>query len=298
MGAGLAEAFGAARLVFEEVDDALDSHLSRLMFEGPAGDLTLTENAQPALLAVSMAALRVVTEESGKAVGDVAAYAAGHSLGEYTALAATGAVPLATAARLVRTRGRAMQEAVPVGEGAMAAILGPDLDAVERVADEATGGDDDVCVVANDNAPGQVVVSGHKTAVERAVELAKDAGARRAILLPVSAPFHSPLMAPAAEVMAAELAAVDIGAPAVPVVANVTAQVAAAGDFKDLLVSQVTGRVRWRESVLCLRDLGVDRVVELGAGKVLSGLVRRIDRDIGVHSGGTPADLEAVMKAL
>lgn len=296
MGKELAEAFGAARQVFEEVDDALELRLSRLMFEGPEDTLTLTENAQPALLAVSMAALRVVLGEGGHKLGALVSHVAGHSLGEYSALAAANALPLDVAARLVRDRGRAMQEAVAAGEGAMAAVLGLEIAALEDIVVAAA--EDEVCAVANDNAPGQVVVSGHAGAVERAVALAKDAGARRALMLPVSAPFHSPLMAPAAEVMVGVLGEVAIGVPDVPVVANVTAKVAGAGEIKDLLVAQVTGRVRWRESVLEMREQGVDRFVELGAGAVLTGLVRRIDRDLSAASGGTPAQIDAIMASL
>ncbi len=296
MGQDLAAAFGAAREVFEEADDALGTRLSRLMFEGPEDTLTLTENAQPALLAVSMAALRVVLTESGRDLTDLASHVAGHSLGEYSALAASGGLPLGDAVRLVRDRGRAMQEAVPVGEGAMAAVLGLDLEALEEVV--AAAADDEVCAVANDNAPGQVVVSGHAGAVERAADLAKEAGARRAVMLPVSAPFHSPLMAPAAEVMARVLADAPVGVPEVPLVANVTARVAGAGEIKDLLVQQMTGRVRWRESVVEMTNLGVDQMVELGSGAVLAGLVRRINRDVATLSGGTPEQVDAILQSL
>jgi len=283
--------------VFEEVDDALEKRLSRLMFEGPQEELTLTENAQPALMAVSMAAVRVIEQEGGKPIGDIAAYVAGHSLGEYSALAAAGAIPLAEAARLLQTRGEAMQAAVPVGEGAMAAILGPSLEEVEEIAAEAAG--DEVCDVANDNSEGQVVVSGNTAAVERAVEIAKERGVRRAVLLPVSAPFHCSLLDPAAEVMTYALATANITAPNPPVVANVTAQpVSDPDEIRNLLIEQVTSRVRWRECVLSMRDLGVEELCEVGAGKVLTGLARRIDRDLGARAIGTPVDIEDFLGSL
>ena len=297
MGRELSDAFPAARLVFEEVDDALEKRLSRLMFEGPQEELTLTENAQPALMAVSMAAVRVIEQEGGKPIGDIAAYVAGHSLGEYSALAAAGAIPLAEAARLLQTRGEAMQAAVPVGEGAMAAILGPSLEEVEEIAAEAAG--DEVCDVANDNSEGQVVVSGNTAAVERAVEIAKERGVRRAVLLPVSAPFHCSLLDPAADVMTYALATANITAPNPPVVANVTAQpVSDPDEIRNLLIEQVTSRVRWRECVLTMRDLGVEELCEVGAGKVLTGLARRIDRDLGARAIGTPADIEDFLGSL
>ncbi len=297
MGRELSDAFPAARLVFEEVDDALEKRLSRLMFEGPQEELTLTENAQPALMAVSMAAVRVIEQEGGKPIGDIAAYVAGHSLGEYSALAAAGAIPLAEAARLLQTRGEAMQAAVPVGEGAMAAILGPSLEEVEEIAAEAAG--DEVCDVANDNAEGQVVVSGNTAAVERAVDIAKERGVRRAVLLPVSAPFHCSLLDPAADVMTYALATANITAPNPPVVANVTAQpVSDPDEIRNLLIEQVTSRVRWRECVLSMRDLGVEELCEVGAGKVLTGLARRIDRDLGARAIGTPADIEDLLGSL
>lgn len=302
MGAELAGAFGTARLVFEEVDDALGQRLSRLMFEGPEDELTLTENAQPALMAVSLAVARVLQEEAGLALGEKAVLVAGHSLGEYSALAAVGALELADAARLLKRRGRAMQEAVPVGEGAMAALLGLDLEAVSEIAAEAAAaaeGDPEICSPANDNAPGQVVVSGHAAAVDRAVALAKERGAKRCVLLPVSAPFHCALMAPAAEVMAEALAETTFRPPQVPLVANVTAApVSSPETIRRLLVDQVTGMVRWRESVLAMKDAGVDTLVELGAGKVLGGLARRIDRDLTGTSVGTPADIETLVAAL
>jgi [acyl-carrier-protein] S-malonyltransferase len=297
MGRELSDAFPAARLVFEEVDDALEKRLSRLMFEGPQEELTLTENAQPALMAVSMAVVRVIEQEGGKPIGDIAAYVAGHSLGEYSALAAAGAIPLAEAARLLQTRGEAMQAAVPVGEGAMAAILGPSLEEVEEIAAEAAG--DEVCDVANDNSEGQVVVSGNTAAVERAVEIAKERGVRRAVLLPVSAPFHCSLLDPAADVMTYALATANITAPNPPVVANVTAQpVSDPDEIRNLLIEQVTSRVRWRECVLSMRDLGVEELCEVGAGKVLTGLARRIDRDLGARAIGTPVDIEDFLGSL
>jgi [acyl-carrier-protein] S-malonyltransferase len=297
MGRELSDAFPAARLVFEEVDDALEKRLSRLMFEGPQEELTLTENAQPALMAVSMAAVRVIEQEGGKPIGDIAAYVAGHSLGEYSALAAAGAIPLAEAARLLQTRGEAMQAAVPVGEGAMAAILGPSLEEVEEIAAEAAG--DEVCDVANDNSEGQVVISGNTAAVERAVEIAKERGVRRAVLLPVSAPFHCSLLDPAADVMTYALATANITAPNPPVVANVTAQpVSDPDEIRNLLIEQVTSRVRWRECVLSMRDLGVEELCEVGAGKVLTGLARRIDRDLGARAIGTPVDIEDFLGSL
>ncbi|HXQ39815.1 MAG TPA: ACP S-malonyltransferase [Candidatus Udaeobacter sp.] len=297
MGRGLAEAFGAARLVLEEVDEALQQRLSRLMFEGPEAELTLTENAQPALMAVSMAALRVLESEGGWKLSQKAMFVAGHSLGEYSALAAAGALRLADAARLLKRRGRAMQRAVPVGEGAMAALLGLDLTAASEVAAAAAEGE--VCACANDNAPGQVVVSGTLAAVERAVKLAAEKGARRSLMLPVSAPFHCALMAPAAREMEEALGVVDLAPPVVPLVANVTAApVSDPETIRRLLVEQVTGMVRWRECVLRLKAEGVSRLVELGAGKVLSGLARRIDKDLDAAAVGQPADIEVVLKAL
>jgi len=297
MGRELSDAFPVARHVFEEVDDALEKRLSRIMFEGPQEELTLTENAQPALMAVSMAVVRVIEQEGGKPISDIAAYVAGHSLGEYSALAAAGAIPLAEAARLLQTRGEAMQAAVPVGEGAMAAILGPSLEEVEQIAAEAAG--DEVCDVANDNSEGQVVVSGNTAAVERAVEIAKERGVRRAVLLPVSAPFHCSLLDPAADVMTYALATANITAPNPPVVANVTAQpVSDPDEIRNLLIEQVTSRVRWRECVLTMRDLGVEELCEVGAGKVLTGLARRIDRDLGARAIGTPADIEDFLGSL
>jgi [acyl-carrier-protein] S-malonyltransferase len=297
MGKALADAFAAAREVFEEVDDALGQNLSKLMFEGPDDALRLTENAQPALMAVSMAVMRTLAAEGGFSLDGRVDYVAGHSLGEYSALAAAGAFSLGDAARLLKTRGRAMQEAVPVGEGAMAALLGLDLDAAREVAEAAAQGE--VCQAANDNAPGQVVVSGHTAAVERALDIAKEKGARRAVLLPVSAPFHCSLMAPAADVMAEALEKTEISAPAVPLVANVTAESVADPDtIRRQLVEQVTGAVRWRESVLYMKDKGVDTLVEAGAGKVLSGLARRIDRELTGQALNGPEDIEEFLKSV
>jgi [acyl-carrier-protein] S-malonyltransferase len=299
MGRALAEAFPAARETFEEIDEALKHRLTRLMFEGPESDLTLTENAQPALMAVSLAAARVIEREGGIDLADRIAYVAGHSLGEYSALAAARALPLAEAARLLKRRGRAMQEAVPVGEGAMAALLGPDLPTAAGIAEAAAAETGEVCACANDNAPGQVVISGTKRAVERAIAIAAERGVKRSIPLPVSAPFHCPLMQPAADAMAEALAAAPLAPPTVPLVANVTARaVSDAETIRKLLVDQVTGLVRWRESVGFMKEQGVDKIVEIGAGKVLSGLVRRIDREIAASSVGEPAEIEALLKWL
>ena len=297
MGKALADAFPAAREVFQEVDEALGQNLSKLMFEGPDDELRLTENAQPALMAVSMAVMRILEAEGGFSLADKAAFVAGHSLGEYSALAAAGAFALADTARLLKTRGQAMQQAVPVGKGAMAALLGLELDDARAVA--AAAADGEICTVANDNSPGQVVVSGHTAAVERAVDIAKDRGARRAVLLPVSAPFHCPLMAPAADVMAEALGRTAIDAPVPVLVANVTAESVADPDtIRRLLVEQVTGAVRWRESVLYMKNEGVDRLVEAGAGKVLSGLARRIDRDLAGSAINAPDDVEEFLKTV
>ena len=298
MGQALAAAFPAARQLFEEVDEALSQHLSRLMFEGPESELMLTENAQPALLAASLAVVRVLVSDAGFDIGRQAAYVAGHSLGEYSALAAAGALPVAAAVQLVKRRGQAMQQAVPVGEGAMAALLGLDFEAAHAVA-EAAAGRDLVCAVANDNCPGQIVVSGHREAVERAIALAANQGARRSIMLPVSAPFHSPLMHPAAEIMEEALAESGLRAPVVPLVANVTAAATNNPDeIKEQLVEQVTHMVRWRESVLLFAENEVEEVVEIGAGRVLAGLVKRIDRTLSALSVGTPAEVEDLMKRL
>lgn len=298
MGKALADTFPAARAVFEEVNDALGQNLSRLMWDGPETDLQLTENAQPAIMAASLAVIRVLQHEGGLDLSRHARIAAGHSLGEYSALAAAGAFTLADTARLLRIRGRAMQGAVPVGEGAMSALLGIEIEAAEAAAAEgaATGG---ICVVANDNAPGQVVISGNAEAVARAGEIAKTKGAKRTMPLPVSAPFHCPLMEPAAGAMRLALADVTIRPLVVPVLANVTAAEAGEPDMiRRLLVEQVTGRVRWRESVLALRGLGVDSTVEVGGNKVLTGMVKRIDRDLQTVTLDSPADLEAFARTL
>ncbi|MEL6645124.1 MAG: ACP S-malonyltransferase [Pseudomonadota bacterium] len=292
MGKALAEAYPAARAVFDEVDEALGEKLSALIWEGEIEELTLTENAQPALMATSMAAFRAL-EAEGVDLCEVR-FVAGHSLGEYSALCAAGALKLDDTARLLRKRGRAMQAAVPVGEGAMAAILGLDLEAVTSLAADAAQGQ--VCVAANDNDPAQVVISGHAEAVGRAVGMAKDRGAKRALPLPVSAPFHSPLMAPAAEVMEAALGQVEISAPKVPLVANVLAQdVDDPARIQSLLVEQVTHSVRWRESVAWMAEQGVTEIWEIGAGKALTGMVRRIARDVATRAVGTPDDVTAAL---
>jgi len=297
MGRELAEAFEIARLTFEEVDDALDQRLSRLMFEGPEADLTLTENAQPALMSVSVAVLRVLLQQGGVDLRKHATFVAGHSLGEYSALCAAGTFSLPDTARLLKLRGRSMQKAVPVGQGAMAALLGADLEQAQAIAADAAQGE--VCAVANDNASGQVVISGATDAIDRAITLAAERGLKRSVRLPVSAPFHCPLMQPAADAMAEALAAVTANAPAVPVVANVTASaVSDPAEIRRLLVEQVTGMVRWRESVLYMKGQGVESLVELGAGKVLAGLAKRIDKEVGAVSVGTPADVEAFLKTL
>lgn len=294
MGRDLAQAYPAAKAVFDEVDEALGENLSTLIWEGEQDALTLTQNAQPALMATSIAAMRAL-EAEGVKVTD-AAFVAGHSLGEYSALAAAGALSVADAARLLRTRGRAMQEAVPVGVGAMAALLGLDFDTARAVAEEAAQGK--VCQAANDNDPAQVVVSGHKAAVERAVEIARAKGAKRAVILPVSAPFHCALMQPAAEVMRAALAEVTLNTPAVPLVANVRAEAVTDPDLiRALLVEQVTGSVRWRESVLWMAGAGVTEAWEVGAGKALSGMIRRIVREMECRAIGTPEDVTAATAA-
>lgn len=295
MGKALAEAYPVAQAVFDEVDEALGEKLSQLIWHGDIETLTLTQNAQPALMATSIAAVRAL-EAEGITLSRVS-YVAGHSLGEYTALAAAGALSLSDTARLLRTRGQAMQEAVPVGEGAMAAILGLDLDAVRAVAADAAQGE--VCAAANDNDPAQVVVSGHTAAVNRAVDLAKERGAKRAMLLPVSAPFHCALMEPAARVMAGALSHVDIEKPVVPVIANVVAEpVDDPGVICALLVDQITGSVRWRESVQWMGANGVTEMWEIGAGKALSGMVRRIDREIATRAIGAPEDVVAAAQSL
>jgi len=296
MGKELADAFPDARRVFDEVDDALGEKLSTVIWEGPDEALTLTANAQPALMAMSLAALRAL-EAGGFSLRDKVAYVAGHSLGEYSALAAAGTFSIADAARLLRIRGRAMQQAVPVGEGAMAAILGLEQEAVEAVCAEAAVGS--VCQVANDNGGGQLVISGAKAAVELAAKLCTDKGAKRAIMLPVSAPFHSALMQPAAETMREALAAVKMASPVVPVVANVAVQpVSDPDEIAARLVEQVTGRVRWRETVEWFGANGVTTLYEVGAGKVLSGLARRINRDIATSNIGAAADVTAALAAL
>jgi [acyl-carrier-protein] S-malonyltransferase len=295
MGRDLAATYAVAREVFDEVDDALAQKLSALMAEGPEDVLTLTENAQPALMAVSMAVLRVLERQYGLSIDRLGRYVAGHSLGEYTALTAAGSFTVGDAARLLRVRGLAMQTAVPVGEGAMAALMGVELDVAREIAAEATRDsyDGSVCVAANDNAPGQVVISGTRSAVQRAVEIAALRGARRSVMLPVSGPFHCPLMGPVANVMADALAAVDIRPPAVPLISNVTAsEVTEPQTIRELLVRQVTGMVRWREGVLYMRSQGVIELIEVGTGKVLAGLTRRIERSMSGISLGTPQDIE------
>jgi [acyl-carrier-protein] S-malonyltransferase len=296
MGKELGEAFPEARAVFAEVDEALGQKLSAIMFEGPDETLRLTENAQPALMAVSMAVIRVL-EAKGVTMKGAAAYVAGHSLGEYSALCAAGVFSLADTARLLKTRGQAMQQAVPVGQGAMAAILGLDLETVLRAVNDAEDGE--VCGVANDNAPGQVVISGHAGAVNRAIELLKTAGAKRALPLPVSAPFHCALMRPAADAMAHALDRVSVNAPVVPVVVNVLARPTSdPAAIKQHLVEQVTGMVRWTESVQWLAGDGVNELYELGTGKVLTGLAKRIAPDLTATAINTPADIDAAAAAL
>ena len=297
MGRELAAAMTSAQEVFEEVDDALEQHLTKLMFEGPAEELMLTENTQPALMAHSVAVARVLEREGGRQLAEMCRFVAGHSLGEYSALCAAGALALGDTARLLKRRGQAMQRAVPVGEGAMAALLGLDFETAVEVARLAAG--DDVCDTANDNAPGQVVVSGHVAAVDRAVEIAKEKGARRPMKLPVSAPFHCSLMQPAADVMAEALAETTIAAPLVPLVANVAAVAETDPDtIRAQLISQVTSMVRWRESVLYMRDSDVDKLVELGSGRVLATMTKRIDADITAMSISGPTDVEAFLTAL
>ncbi len=292
MGKALADAYPSAAEVFAEVDDALGESLSSLIWEGEQDALTLTQNAQPALMATSIAALRALKAEGFGL--DKATFVAGHSLGEYSALCAAGAISVADTARLLRTRGEAMQKAVPVGVGAMAALLGLDFAGATEVAQEAAS-EGQVCQAANDNDPGQVVISGHKEAIERAVSIAKEKGAKRAVLLPVSAPFHCALMQPAADVMAQALANVKINVPAVPLVANVRAEAVTDPDqIRALLVEQVTGSVRWRESVAWMAGQGVTELWEIGAGKALSGMARRIDRALATKAIGAPADLDAL----
>jgi [acyl-carrier-protein] S-malonyltransferase len=296
MGAELAKAYAPARAVFAEVDEALGQPLSKLMWEGPEDQLTLTENAQPALMAVSLAALRTLEAEEGFSLKERVSFVAGHSLGEYSALAAAGALSLADTARLLKTRGRAMQAAVPVGQGAMAALLGAELAQAQDLAKAASDGE--VCAAANDNAPGQVVISGTRGAIERAIALAPKYGARRAVLLPVSAPFHCALMQPAANVMGEALSKVTVSVPSVPLVANVLASAISDPEaIRARLIEQVTGMVRWRESMLYLRAQGVDTLYEVGAGRVLTGLARRFD-GFEARSIGTPEELEAAATSL
>ena len=297
MGKALADALPTARQVFEEVDEALSQNLSRLMFEGPIEELTLTENAQPALMAMSLAVVRVLRNDGGLEFGKHCQFVAGHSLGEYSALCAADAIPLDVTARLLKKRGQAMQQAVPVGVGAMAALLGLDFETAQGVADDAA--QSQICDIANDNAPGQVVVSGNVEAVERAVELAKERGARRPMLLPVSAPFHCALMQPAADVMAEALQASPPVAPLAPLIANVSAEAVSDPDeIRDLLVRQVTAMVRWRESVLYLRGQDVDNLVEVGAGKVLTTMLKRIDKEISGLAVNEPDHIEAFLKSI
>ena len=296
MGKALADASGAAKELFQEVDDALSQHLFRIMVEGPESDLTLTENAQPAIMANAIATLRVMQKEGGFSLADKSDYVAGHSLGEYSALCAAGSIDLATTARLLKLRGQAMQAAVPVGEGAMAALLGIEFEEAVKAAEQAAG--DQVCAVANDNAFGQAVISGHVAAVERCLPIAKEMGARKAMMLPVSAPFHCALMQPAAERMAEALAATEIRDPIVPLFANVTAApVGDAGTIRTLLVDQVTGMVRWRESVIAMRDAGVDHFIELG-GKVLVPMIKRIVEDVDSESIVEMGDIDSLLEAV
>ena len=297
MGADLAAAFETARDVFQEVDEALKQNLSKLMREGPESELVLTENAQPALMAVSVAVVRILEKDGGKPLASLASHVAGHSLGEYSALAAAGSLQLADAARLLKLRGQSMQKAVPVGVGAMAALLGIELGPAQEACKEAAQGE--VVAVANDNGGGQVVVSGHKDAVERTIEAAKARGCKRGLLLPVSAPFHCPLMQPAADAMQEALERVSLATPRVPLIANVLAsEVTEPGAIKQRLVEQVTGLVRWRESVQFMKTAGVEMLVECGTGKVLSGLVKRIDKEMTGTALNTPADIEAFLKTV
>ena len=297
MGAELAKTYTVAKDIFDRVDDALGHKLSQIMWEGPKETLTLTENAQPALMAVSMAVMAVLEKEKGFKLEDMVNCVAGHSLGEYSALAAAGTFSLEDTARLLRVRGNSMQQAVPVGEGAMAALLGLDFDVAHEIASEAAN--DEVCQAANDNAPGQVVISGHKSAVERAIEIAQEKGARRAVLLPVSAPFHCSLMQPAAEKMAEALEGVDIKAPSVPLVCNVLAKkISDPQEIKKRLVEQVTGVVRWRETISYMHNSGIKTVYEVGTGKVLTGLARRIERSIDGKTIGTPEEIDNAWETL
>lgn len=297
MGKDLADTYKTARETFEEVNDALGQDLTRIMWEGLESDLNLTENTQPALMAVSLAVMNVLTKDAGLVLPDAASFVAGHSLGEYSALTAAGTFTLSDTARLLKLRGQSMQQAVPVGQGAMAAILGLEFDQVKAIAQEASTSE--ICEAANDNAPGQVVISGHKGAVDTAIALATAAGAKRALALPVSAPFHCRLMAPAADKMRAALAVTDMRAPLVPVVANVTASaVSDPAHIRDLLVEQITGRVRWRESVTWMKEQGVTEMIEIGTGKVLAGLVKRIEGDVTASSVSSPAQIDELVTRL
>ena len=305
MGKDLYDEFPQAKAVFEEIDAALDQKLSTLIFEGPESDLNLTENTQPALMATSMAIVSILTNHAGLSLQDHCAFMAGHSLGEYSALTAAGTFSLTDTARLLKTRGLAMQEAVPVGDGAMAAILGMDLDVVQDVVKKAAAQSEEakgtaiVCQAANDNSVGQVVVSGHVHAVETAVELAQEQGAKKAVMLQVSAPFHCSLMAPAAQRMSTALADADMQEPCVSIVSNVSAKAESdPATIRQLLVDQVTDMVRWRESILWMKAQGVTEIIELGAGKVLSGLIRRIDRDIKTSSVGSAEDVRSLITEL
>lgn len=297
MGKALHDAFAEAKEVFQEVDDTLGQKLSALMFEGSEDELRLTPNTQPALMAVSMAVLRVLCKQSGKSLPDMAAFVAGHSLGEYAALCAAESLTLADTARLLRKRGDAMQKAVPVGIGGMAALIGADVDIAKEIA--AAAAQNEVCVAANDNANGQVVISGHLTAIDRAIALAAERGLKRCMKLPVSAPFHSPLMQPAADIMKTALDETVVHAPILPVITNVTAKATQDPDeIRSLLVRQVTGSVRWRESVLFMKEQGVQQLVECGSGSVLAGLTKRIDKEVTAVSLQTPEDIETFMASL
>ena len=301
MGRELAESFSAARHVFEEIDSALSQNLSHLMWEGPEKELNRTENTQPALMAVSMATIRVIEEQGAAPVSAFCDYAAGHSLGEYTALAASGTLELSTTARLLKLRGQAMQDAVPEDQGAMAAILGLDLETVETLAAEAQSAEDSsaICTLANDNAPGQAVISGHKSAVARACDLATGRGARKTVILPVSVPSHSPLMAPAAQKMALTLADTDLRPPAMPVFPNMRAEAETdPSSLRRLLVEQITGRVRWRETIENMAAKGVNSFYEVGAGKVLTGLIKRISKDTPCINVSGPADIESFFERI
>ncbi|MEM9469054.1 MAG: ACP S-malonyltransferase [Pseudomonadota bacterium] len=297
MGQALFDSFSEAKEVFQEVDDTLSQNLSGLMFSGEEADLNLTENTQPALMAVSMAVVRVLEKQGNINIADKAAFVAGHSLGEYSALTAAGTLALADTARLLKLRGQAMQRAVPVGAGAMAAIIGLEDAVIETISKEAS--ETGVCDIANDNSPGQIVLSGAVAAVERAAEMAKEKGAKRAVMLPVSAPFHCSMMQPAADEMKAALGDSSFQVPSVPVVTNVTAANESDPEtLRDLLVEQITGRVRWRDSVAYMGEQGVTNMAELGAGKVLSGLVRRINKEISCDSIGTPEQIESLIEKL